>query len=145
MEKRISVVPLAIIFNADGKILLSLRNDPELKKAHMKWEFPGGTVEFGESLEDTLHREVREETGLAIEIMQMIPRSLNWQCEQENFKNHVLLFCFVCKRNGGSLTLASSDEVKKFIWVTPKKALEYNLLPLNEKFIHYILDNHIAP
>jgi 8-oxo-dGTP diphosphatase len=55
----------AVIFR-DGKILLVRRARSPAKGFY---SLPGGRVEFGESLHDALHREVREETGLKIEIV----------------------------------------------------------------------------
>jgi 8-oxo-dGTP diphosphatase len=55
----------AVIFR-DGKILLVRRARSPAKGFY---SLPGGRVEFGESLHDALHREVREEAGLKIEIV----------------------------------------------------------------------------
>ena len=60
-EKRPLVVMQAVILSHDG-ILLSLRSDLQ------GWELPGGTLEEGEGFEEGLLREVREETGLEVEV-----------------------------------------------------------------------------
>lgn len=51
----------ALIFNAEGEVLLLERDHP-IKKIY--WDIPGGRLQKGESLMDTLVREVKEETGL---------------------------------------------------------------------------------
>ncbi len=51
-----------IIFDEQGRLLLQKRSDCN------KWGFPGGLVELGESVEETAVREVKEESGLDIEI-----------------------------------------------------------------------------
>jgi ADP-ribose pyrophosphatase YjhB (NUDIX family) len=56
----------AIIRNAEGQILLQRRSDNGL------WGLPGGSVEIGESVRDAIIREVREETGLAVEVLRLI-------------------------------------------------------------------------
>lgn len=55
-----------IICNSEGKVLLALKQ-PDQKIAGGKWVFPGGTVEFGESPEETLKRELQEEINFTPE------------------------------------------------------------------------------
>jgi ADP-ribose pyrophosphatase YjhB (NUDIX family) len=55
----------AIVFDAAGRVLLIQRGKPP---AEGLWSFPGGRVEAGETLEQAVVREVREETGLEIEV-----------------------------------------------------------------------------
>jgi 8-oxo-dGTP diphosphatase len=59
----------AVIFNGAGEVLLIRRGKPPL---HHEWSIPGGSVEHGERLHGALMREVREETGLDIEVMGLI-------------------------------------------------------------------------
>ena len=56
----------AVIHNGDGRILLQRRSDNGL------WGLPGGSVEIGESVRDAIVREVREETGLTVEVLRLI-------------------------------------------------------------------------
>jgi 8-oxo-dGTP diphosphatase len=56
----------AVIWNGRNEILLIRRANPP--RQH-EWSLPGGKVEFGERLHAALHREIREETGLEIEIV----------------------------------------------------------------------------
>ena len=51
---------LLLVFNRQGQVLMQLRTDFE------KWGFPGGSMELGESFEDTATRELKEETNLVI-------------------------------------------------------------------------------
>ncbi len=60
------VAVAAIIWNAQREVLL-IRRSKEPRKG--QWSLPGGKVEFGETLHAAVHREVREETGLEIEII----------------------------------------------------------------------------
>ncbi len=57
----------AVIVNERGELFLA-RRGPLAKNERGLWEFPGGSVEFGERLADALKREIREEYGMEIEV-----------------------------------------------------------------------------
>ncbi|HEY9078160.1 MAG TPA: NUDIX domain-containing protein [Anaerolineaceae bacterium] len=57
----------ALIVDPAGKVFLA-RRGPLAKNERGLWEFPGGSVEFGERLADALRREIREEYGIEIEV-----------------------------------------------------------------------------
>lgn len=61
----------AIVFNDDGDVFLSQRG-AQSRNERGKWEFPGGKVEFGDTLEDTIIREFQEEYGMTIEIIRLL-------------------------------------------------------------------------
>ena len=61
----------AIIINNEGKLFLAKRG-AEVRNESGKWEFPGGGVEFGDTLEATLKREIMEEYGVEIKIGELL-------------------------------------------------------------------------
>ena len=61
----------AIIFNARGEVFLAKRG-PEARNERYKWEFPGGGVEFGETLANALMREILEEFGFVVEVDRLL-------------------------------------------------------------------------
>jgi 8-oxo-dGTP diphosphatase len=65
-------VAVAIIINAANKVLVAKR--PIGKLAAGRWEFPGGKVEVGESVQDALIRECYEELGVKVEPGSFITR-----------------------------------------------------------------------
>ena len=69
MENKTKLVVLGLIKNDKNEYLLSQRYDLDVPEAHLKWDLVGGTNEFGEDLEETLYREVFEETGLKVKIL----------------------------------------------------------------------------
>ena len=61
----------ALIFNNEGRIFLAKRG-PEARNESGKWDFPGGSVEFGEKVEEALKREIKEETGSMERLAKML-------------------------------------------------------------------------
>jgi 8-oxo-dGTP diphosphatase len=61
----------AIIVDGAGRLFAALRGS-QAKNERGKWEFPGGSVEFGEKLADALKREMFEEYGIGIEVRELL-------------------------------------------------------------------------
>lgn len=66
MSEQLLHVAVAVIHDPENKILISLRH-PDAHQGGL-WEFPGGKVEAGESVQEALHRELYEELGIAVVI-----------------------------------------------------------------------------
>ena len=122
----------ALIFNR-GKILLVERGKEPLKGY---WSLPGGALETGETLEEGIIREVREETGLevrpvrVIEIFERIMRDARGAAEY-----HYVLIDYICRVTGGSLRAA--DDASRVAWVPRQQLSRYEItagtLPVIEK------------
>lgn len=122
----------ALIFNRD-KILLVERGREPLRGY---WSIPGGVLETGETLEQAVCREVREETGLAvkplsiIEVFERIIRDPRGVPEY-----HYVLIDYLCRVIGGSLSAA--DDVNQVAWVRrsllPNYKITQGTLPVIEK------------
>lgn len=93
-----------VILGPDG-VLLSVRADL------WGWELPGGTPERGESREATLVREVREETGLDVEVLRHVGDYV-----RTGFRPHTAAV-FVCRPVGG--VLETSHETRALGWFDP--------------------------
>ncbi|NTU46963.1 NUDIX domain-containing protein [Candidatus Roizmanbacteria bacterium] len=81
MNKQITVIVGCLIH--EGKVLLIQRNEKECPEAHLKWELPGGKIDFGETPEEALVREFLEETGRLVRVVNLLPevRTIYWDYE----------------------------------------------------------------
>lgn len=102
----------ALIFE-EGRILLAHRRDIDW------WNLPGGGMEAGETLEEAVIREVYEETGLQVEVEQLVGVYSKPQ------KQEVVL-TFRCKKTGG--TLHATEESRACRYFAPEE-LPANTLP----------------
>lgn len=78
MTTKPTEVVVAVAFDKDGRFLMTSR--PEGKVYAGYWEFPGGKVEAGETLEEALVREMKEELGIAEGFIQRCSRILMPPC-----------------------------------------------------------------
>lgn len=114
MKKLQLVVAMAIIEHR-GKVLVGLRNSPHDPAAHGLWQAAGGSVEWGETPERAVVREVKEETGLRVKVISMLPQIINVLWKKQ--KRQVLIPTYQCKIIGGKL-LKHPPEDFEFRWIT---------------------------
>lgn len=100
----------------DDRILLVRRGQEPLKG---RWSIPGGLLELGEALEDGVVREVREETGLEVEPLELVELldriHRETTPEGERVRYHYVIADYLCRVVGGELRAASdADEAR---WV----------------------------
>lgn len=82
------------------------------------WEFPGGKLEFGETLRDGLKREIREETGLAARVGQLLYAT----SFQTGPQRQVVLLTYLCGCESGAVRL--SQEHEAFLWAARPQLAE---------------------
>ncbi|MFJ3188562.1 NUDIX hydrolase [Streptomyces halstedii] len=133
-----SVVPsvTAVVRDDDGRILVIHKTDNDL------WALPGGGHDIGESIGDTVVREVVEETGITVQIDSIVGLYTN--------PEHVLAYddgevrqqfsiCFRAHPTGG--TLRTSSESKEVRWVAPADLDKLNIHPSMRLRIQHGLDD----
>jgi 8-oxo-dGTP diphosphatase len=94
MNKQITIVSGFLYHN--GKVLLNLRTEEELPDAHMKWELPGGKIDFGEAPEEAVKREFFEETGVEVRVERLFPKMWTNYWEYPWGTQQTLCFTFLC-------------------------------------------------
>ncbi|WP_319054237.1 NUDIX hydrolase [Streptomyces europaeiscabiei] len=133
-----SVVPsvTAVVRDDDGRLLIIHKTDNDL------WAIPGGGHDIGESIGDTVVREVLEETGITVQIDSIVGLYTN--------PEHVLAYddgevrqqfsiCFRAHPTGGSLR--TSSESKEVRWVDPADLDDLNIHPSMRLRIQHGLDD----
>ena len=102
----------AIIFNEEGKIFLAKRGRDAGNERH-KWEFPGGGVSFGETLEHALEREILEEYGFEIEVQKLLD-VVNHIIPAE--EQHWVSPTFICTVKSGTPRIMEPTKCEEIGW-----------------------------
>ncbi len=118
MAKLLLVAACALV-DRDGRVLLARR--PEGKAHAGLWEFPGGKLMEGETPEEALIRELKEELDLDTVTACLSPIAFA-SCDLEGF--HLLMPLFVCRKWSGTPRAIEHQELR---WVTPQELLSYEM------------------
>jgi 8-oxo-dGTP diphosphatase len=130
--KPVLLVAACALRDADGRVLVAQR--PAGKALAGKWEFPGGKVETGETPEQTIVRELREELG--IEPCESCLQPFGFASHPyEDF--HLVMPLFICRRWDGFI---SPQEGQAIAWVRPAKLLDFDLAPADQPLAAEIRD-----
>ena len=121
MNKQIYPEPTvdALILNEKKEVLLC-----KSPKFNNKFIISGGHIEIGETFEQALKREIKEETGLEIELVKFVA-FYNAIYPKDFFeKRHFIFFDFLCSVKDENKIRLDNKELTEFLWIGPKKALE---------------------
>ena len=137
-EKKQFAVVIALVRDKEGKILLQKRVDSLIPDADGTWELPGGKIDYGETPEDAVMRECREEAGCEIQIKRLLPKvqSMIWQ-RVDGKEQHVIVFCYEAIMVGGTV-VPSDKKVAEVGWFMKSEAEKLNLLRGTMEFINLI-------
>lgn len=119
----IKVGVTAVIRNGAGAILLGLKGRACSKEFEGKWVTPGGRVNFGEPLEEAVKREVKEETGLEVEIRRWLP-------PQELIQDSIHFVFFVCEALKVGGNLSPGDDLTFAQWFDEQSIKQVDSTPI---------------
>ena len=126
------IVAAGALIDADGRVLITKR--PNGKEMAGLWEFPGGKIEEGETPEQALIRELKEELNIETRGSCLAPLSF---ASHQYEKFHLLMPLFICRRWWGNILALESQEV---LWVWPKKLRDFDMPPADEPLVSMLRD-----
>ena len=126
--KEIKVV--AAIIQKENKILATKRGYGEFINM---WEFPGGKIESGETKEQALVREIKEELNIEINVDKF---AIDIEYQYLNF--YLFMSCFMCSIKEGSIELLEYNDGK---WITKEELNTLNWLPADIDAVNYLKEN----
>jgi ADP-ribose pyrophosphatase YjhB (NUDIX family) len=106
------MVGVGAVIVHEGRVLLVQRGHEPAKG---KWSIPGGLIELGESLSDAVVREVREETGLAVEPVALVELIDRIHREGERVRYHYVIADYLCRVTDGELSAASDADAVRWV------------------------------
>lgn len=129
---KLLLVAACALIDADGRVLIARR--PANKEMAGLWEFPGGKVDDGERLEQTLIRELKEELGIEVQEACLAPLT---------FASHtypqfqLLMPLWICRRWEGE---PKAMEGQELAWVNVRRLRDYPMPPADEPLIPHLID-----
>lgn len=137
-----SLVPAAsaVVVDDDGRILLARRRDNQL------WTIPGGGMEPGETIAQTAVREVKEETGIDVEVVRLVglySDPLHVVEYSDGEVRQQFSICFACRPT--TAITATSDETSEVRYAHPGELESLDMHPSIRLRIEHHLENRPEP
>jgi len=126
------LVAACALIDADGRVLITQR--PPGKALEGTWEFPGGKIEHGETPEQSLIRELKEELDIDVSAACLAPLSFASHA-YEHF--HLLMPLYVCRKWQGTMQGREGQALK---WVRARDLGAYKMPPADLPLIPALID-----
>jgi 8-oxo-dGTP diphosphatase len=128
IEERQYIIALGVIQNNEGKILVTQRHDPKSPYSHLKWQYPGGSIEFAEEPRNALIREIQEEVGITIEPVGDKPFVYSHLYKEQNV--HIIAIAYPAMYKSGTIDITGDPETGDYAWLTADEIAQKDCLPL---------------
>ena len=128
----------AIIVDNRGRLFLA-RRGIKAKNESGLWDFPGGSVEFGETMAEALRREMREEFGIEItvgELLDVVDHILKEEGQ------HWVSPTFLCTITSGEPSIMEPEKCAEIGWFRPDEVPKELTQISRENLAHYLLVIH---
>lgn len=104
---------------------------------------PGGHVELGETFEEALVREIMEEVGLHVKVVELL--SVQQVIYPKEFwkRAHFIFLDFLCRAEGDQNVAADQTEIQRTIWADPKEALNLGVDRYLRHFLLRLIDKNV--
>ncbi len=123
----------AILVDEQGRVFLA-RRGPKAKNERGLWEFPGGSVEFGEKLAEALRREMREEYGIEIAVGELLDVVDHILPEEGQ---HWVSPTYICGLVAGEARILEPEKCSDIGWFFPDQAPEDLTVITRQNLKHY--------
>ena len=132
MTKKTKMISAAALIDVDGRVLLAQR--PDDKDMAGLWEFPGGKIELGETPEQALIRELKEELSIDTRSSCLAPLCF---ASHEYDEFHLIMLLYVCRRWWGSPAPVEGGALQ---WVRAPRLRDFDMPEANAPLIASLQD-----
>lgn len=140
LRTRILLVTCGIIWK--GREVLIARRKPDSRLEPLKWEFPGGKIEFSENPPSALRREIKEELNFEIEVGDIYGVSSHTYLTGTRESRHVLMLAYSCAYKKGE---PEKRDVHDFRWVRIENLESYDFAAADYPLIDRLRKDYARP
>ncbi len=117
-----------VVFDKEGRVLIDQRLNDELESVNGLWEVPGGKLEFGETPEQGIVREIFEETGYKVNVKRVVPYTDVGVLEYPNKTQYTVVFYYLCELEDDEHAEVHDDKIENYEWAPLENLDNYEFM-----------------